>query len=129
VLTCVDDDPLHSIVGGRRIEANPISEATIRRASAWLEQCSADHEEGRGAAVETLLPSKILDVESTAPGGVSLYTSSGEKGRYAALSHVRDTDHPDKNDVDLENLPKTFQDAVIMTRKLGLQFLWIDALW
>jgi hypothetical protein len=128
-LNGVDDDPLRSFVAGRRIEANPASEATIRRASAWLEQCRADHEEGRGAAVETLLPPKVLDVESTALGGVSFYTSSGEKRKYAALSHVRDTDYPDNNDVDLENLPKTFQDAVIMTRELGLQYLWIDTLW
>jgi hypothetical protein len=27
-----------------------------------------------------------------------------------------------------DNLPKTFQDAIIVTRKLGVQYLWVDSL-
>jgi hypothetical protein len=32
------------------------------------------------------------------------------------------------DEIPLERLPKTFQDAVYITRKLGLKYLWIDAL-
>jgi hypothetical protein len=128
-LNYVDDDSLSSIVTGRKVEGDPTSDLAIRRASTWVKQCDAEHEEARSKVEQVLLPSKVLDVKSTAAGGISLYASNGEKGRYAALSHVRDTNQLGKKDVDLENLPTTFKDAIIMTRMLGLQYLWIDALW
>ena len=68
-----------------------------------------------------------------------LYESKpGERAQYTTLSHcwgdnqpltttsTNDEQHCDK--IDWELLPKTFQDAIIITHGLGLQYLWIDSL-
>ena len=33
-----------------------------------------------------------------------------------------------KNGIEFQSLPKTFQDAIVITRRLGYQYLWIDSL-
>jgi hypothetical protein len=72
----------------------------------------------------------VLDVK----GGVSMYRLNGEKGKHAVLSYVSDTNSAydedmHKDSIDIKTLPQTFQDAITMTRKFGVQYLWIDALW
>ena len=62
----------------------------------------------------------------------------GSTGQYLTLSHRwGKTQHftltkaslkSFHDSISFESLPKTFQDAVILTRKLGFQYLWIDAL-
>jgi hypothetical protein len=69
------------------------------------------------------------------------YTKEGEQGRYIALSHcwgqlkegrkfcTYQCNLQDRyKSIDFKKLPKTFQDAVIVTRGLGKRFLWIDSL-
>jgi hypothetical protein len=68
-----------------------------------------------------------------------LHALGGGKAKYAALSHVRDMDQSsiivstrrelEEGSVALSRLPQVYQDAIMMTRKLGLQSLWIGALW
>jgi hypothetical protein len=41
---------------------------------------------------------------------------------------TRDTLHDHKKAIALNDMPKTFRDAVLITRKLGFQYLWIDSL-
>lgn len=65
-------------------------------------------------------------------------TSSDEKGQWAALSHqwgaaphfstTRKNLEHHKNGLVAADLPATFRDAVIVTRALGIPFLWIDSL-
>lgn len=65
-----------------------------------------------------------------------------ERGRYIALSHCWGKLGPSekgkfctyicninkrRESIDWGNLPKTFQDAVTVTRELGVRFLWIDS--
>jgi hypothetical protein len=68
-------------------------------------------------------------------------TNEGERGKYIALSHCwgkldesqrfctyrRNIDALCKS-IDFDKLPKTFQDAVTVTRELGVRFLWIDSI-
>ena len=136
MLSDIDDGTLSNVVIGRQIDADASSEKTFHRASKWVQQCDADHTSTRCSVPDAALPSRVLDVKSTASSELNLYESHGETGKYAALSHPWETDTTAKHDidlykdsVDLEKLPKTFQDAVTMTRKLGLRYLWIDALW
>jgi hypothetical protein len=124
-----DNSPLGGVVAGRKIEEDPTSETTVRRALSWIQTDDA----GKTAA-EATLPSRVLDVNSTTASGVALHTSHEQKSRYAALSHPSDTTvvessaiHSDA--VDQSALCKVFQDAILMTRMLGLQYLWIDSLW
>jgi hypothetical protein len=68
-----------------------------------------------------------------------LHESNNEHGNYAILSYcwgpaldnlktTLETLEEFKKNIPYAQLPKTVQDAVIITRALGLQFLWIDAL-
>ena len=67
-----------------------------------------------------------------------LYESQGEDANYIALSHcwggktpiktTRSTLKNRKNQIQWCRLSKTFQDAVTITRRLGIEYLWIDSL-
>jgi Heterokaryon incompatibility protein (HET) len=73
-----------------------------------------------------------------------LVDRSGKKGEYVALSHCwglsadnpydqqyvtnSDTLSSRLRGMPMAELPKTFQDAVVVTRELGLRYLWIDSL-
>lgn len=82
------------------------------------------------------LPTRVLDVGAT----VRLVEAVeiGGRGCYAALSHcwgqsqhvtTTQGDYAQrKAGIVFSELPKTFRDAVMATRKLGVQYLWIDSL-
>jgi hypothetical protein len=70
-----------------------------------------------------------------------LLESRGQLGQYVALSYcwgdplvhnvlktTSDTFEKHKKCIEFSSLPKTLQDAVTITRRLGLKYLWIDAL-
>lgn len=79
---------------------------------------------------------------SQSPGLRLIETADNSKlGRYVALSHCWGALNDDervctyanniksfKIDIPFHALPRTFQDAVIVTRALGVQYLWIDSL-
>jgi hypothetical protein len=128
-----DNDPLESLVRGRKIQ-NSISKS-LTHALKWVRESDDEPTDARPQA----LPAKILDVESDTPGGVALYIPKGKTARYAVLSHVWGEMNPfttsradleaHENGIDTGQLPKTFSDAIIITRKIGLRYLWIDAIW
>ncbi|TWU71178.1 hypothetical protein ED733_000708 [Metarhizium rileyi] len=112
----------------------------------WVQVCDEQHEE-HGCHSEssgpTLLPSRVLDVgdEKSSNSLHLLCTKKGDNGRYIALSHRwGDPEQHGKfcthrcnigalcESIDLGVLPKTFQDAITVTRELGVRFLWIDSL-
>jgi Heterokaryon incompatibility protein (HET) len=70
-------------------------------------------------------------------------TNQDERGRYIALSHCWGEIKEEKREkfctyrsnfdarcdnIDIDALPKTFRDAIRVTRELGVRFLWIDSL-
>ncbi|KAF2006833.1 HET-domain-containing protein [Amniculicola lignicola CBS 123094] len=136
---CVqDEDALAPIVRGRNIEKNAGSDKTIERALQWVKECTTQHS-GRCAVQDVELPLRVLDVQaSSTPSKLRLYESNGELGQYIALSHVWGnnthfmTTHSNidahKESISFDALPKTHQDAVTLTRKLGIRYLWIDSL-
>jgi len=94
----------------------------------------------------SFLPTRLLDLESAASTSFRLVSSSslrlqGPERHYTALSHRWGL--PDKVDrfcaytsnieklaskMHDDELPKTFRDAVKVTRGLGIRFIWIDSL-
>jgi hypothetical protein len=81
------------------------------------------------------LPTRVIDVTYENP---RLVESQGETSQYVALSHcwgksktvVTDTCtlSSRKKGIEFCSLPKTFQDAITVTRRLGYRYLWIDSL-
>lgn len=111
----------------------------MMRSVRWVRECDGEHGGKMCHVKHTKLPARVMDLESKIEGGVALIDSSGYEGSYAVLSHVWGEEslfiltaaHTETNrlSVHVDKLPKAFQDALNMTRKLGMRYLWIDALW
>lgn len=84
------------------------------------------------------LPHRVLEIGSAAGDKIWLRETKGEPAAYACLSHTwggfqplkttNETLEEHKRNIPWESIPKTFQDAVITTRRLNLQYIWIDSL-
>lgn len=123
----------------RTVNVDPGSEISLRRAKVWLEECYRDHEScpKRGY---NFVPTRLLRIIVTS-GSKSVRlveTTSQEKQPYAALSYcwggdqrvktTRQNLEQMKSGIDLNSLPATLRDAVRVTVRLEMRFLWIDAL-
>jgi hypothetical protein len=86
------------------------------------------------------LPRRVVDIGDSADPTIRLIDSPNIEGQYVALSHRWPVD-PSKHfktnkfsidgrgqQIAFEDLPRTFQNAVTVTRWLGLRYLWIDCL-
>lgn len=85
------------------------------------------------------LPTRVIDVGAkNYDQSLRLIATQEESGSYVALSHcwggqvspllLSDNIDHFKNAIRFQDLPANFQDAVIITRKLGIRYLWIDSL-
>ncbi|KAM0798532.1 heterokaryon incompatibility protein-domain-containing protein, partial [Usnea florida] len=100
----------------------------------WLRECVEKHD----CQGSTTLPSRVLDISQFSEGGIHLYVTDQEIEPYAALSHCWGGEVPMKtttmnykaqqNHIAVDDLPQNFKDAIEVTRRLGLRYLWIDAL-
>jgi hypothetical protein len=113
----------------------------------WQDKCSSTHVHCNEKAISAadsfdnpLLPTRVIDVgpSSSSEDPVLLETTFDQKSTYLALSHrwggaqiTRTTTltlPTFRKRIALEDLCKTFRDAIQITRKLGLRYLWIDSL-
>ncbi|KAF2197812.1 HET-domain-containing protein [Delitschia confertaspora ATCC 74209] len=124
----------------------PEAYALINR---WIRSCIAEHELCRktlaGSVIDEsappILPTRIIDVGP--PGGHTgprLIETQAKTGYYVALSHcwgpaqkrppmtTQSNYHEHLAGISWMSLPKTYQDALTVTRKLGLRYIWIDSL-
>ncbi|EGO57053.1 hypothetical protein NEUTE1DRAFT_102293 [Neurospora tetrasperma FGSC 2508] len=119
----------------------------------WITNCQLNHTSCNNVTKD-FLPTRLLDVEAFNNGrspkledNIKLVRSASDqiqKGRsaprYITLSHCWGP--PEKHlftttraslsvrmeRISFAELPRTFQDAVVLTRKLGQRYLWIDSL-
>ncbi|UKZ46221.1 hypothetical protein TrVGV298_000422 [Trichoderma virens] len=119
------------------------SSTSFDRAYKFITQCEAGHP-SCGSGRNVALPKRLLHVteitNSSADMGIKLVMTEGMTGTYACLSHcwgdprlihskTLTTTIDDYFDfISWTILPKTFQDAIILCRKLGIEYLWIDSL-
>jgi hypothetical protein len=106
----------------------------------WLRVCDREHR-GCHSRDNGVLPTRVLDVGDNS---LRLYcTKQDEREDYIALSHcwgqlslekrersctyLRNIDTR-RERIDIDELPKTFQDAIRVTRQLDKRYLWIDSL-
>lgn len=104
----------------------------------WLKQCRLDHP-GCNPKDHPELPSRVIDVGiSSGPLHLRLMCGQVLRADYVALSHcwggiitpvlTTKTLAMFKESLPYADLPANFQDAVTITRRLGLRYLWIDSL-
>ncbi|KAK0627527.1 heterokaryon incompatibility protein-domain-containing protein [Immersiella caudata] len=140
--TLPDDppSPWQTIGLGYHIASNGLSDPCISLLRSWLDLCTTSQgKHTRCTAPSTAsLPTRLIHV-GTATRDPRLYlTQPHEEVRYAALSHCWGGIAPIRTlnsniedhflGLPLSSLPRTFADAIAVTRAVGLQFLWIDSL-
>ncbi|KAI1452651.1 HET-domain-containing protein [Annulohypoxylon moriforme] len=128
------DSNIGNIIVGRKVGAPENATPMIK---SWIDNCEKNHSKCQRS--DGNLPTRLVDVGS---GGDEprLRITSGKTGRYLALSHCWGP-NPDavirtklatleehQNCIPLARLSKTFHSAVMITRSLGIQYLWIDSL-
>ncbi|XRM48433.1 hypothetical protein ABZX51_011352 [Aspergillus tubingensis] len=115
------------------------SERCLSLAVSWLDKCCRKHaicdgyEDGAH-----FLPTRVIDVGDSLIQPHLHVSADGETGKWAALSYCWGGDSNfilSASSVDnlrsgrsLATFPATLRDAVLVTRALGLRYLWIDSL-
>ncbi|MCJ1314225.1 hypothetical protein MMC25_007905 [Agyrium rufum] len=111
----------------------------LHELKSMIEQCKSHHT-SCGSSETTRLPVRVIDVNvSTNLGDVKVVENVDRPhGDYVALSYVwgtsstlrllQDTKDSLMTRIPFDTLPQTIQDAVEVTRSLGVQYLWVDAL-
>jgi hypothetical protein len=104
--------------------------------------CDSSHKKcNKDPSYSSALPTRVLNIDPLDLVTVRLEQpdKSAERGQpYAALSHCWGTSQPfitttetleeRKRGILISALPQSYQDAITVTRALGLQYIWIDSL-
>ncbi|KAJ8114074.1 hypothetical protein OPT61_g3953 [Boeremia exigua] len=141
-----DGQSSFSAIGrGRQIVSQPLQDAGLTTVRDLLKNCLSNHSKCRRPKSNTL-PKRVLDVLRHDSKDVYLYeaVSSNEKsesecGDYVALSHVwgvakglprttTETIQSYKEGIPWTAMPIALQEAIVLTRALGIRWLWVDAL-
>lgn len=117
------------------------SPGILRLARHWLARCEGNHTACCTSTTHpSALPTRLIDVEMRTTSDVRLYVvDQNDAGiRYLTLSHcwggsaVLTLKAGNMSQLiagfHMKDLPKTFEDAVEITRRLGFRYLWIDAI-
>lgn len=125
------------------ISTNHLSVESLSFIKSCIKTCLDGHTLCRRK--EEGLPARILDVGRDGDGDIRLVnfqdsssSSSSSPGEYVALSYCWGDGVTMKttlgslegmmSGINLSDLPKSYSDAVTLTRALGIRYLWIDAL-
>ena len=132
-----------SILSQQDSVSNSALASKLTNGRSWFKECMTVHAECRNR--NRFVPTRLIDVE-LAKGSDDLKLvdtrqsriSNDMKLEYATLSHCwgktehittkADTLEKRKAGIAFRELNRTFQDAVLVTRALGLKYVWIDSL-
>lgn len=125
------------------------SDETLALARCWLDRCIKTHEncEKRSSSTQRI-PRRLLDVTQVVDksSGVVHLIDSAERSshgseilQYVTLSHrwspiyncftyASNIYEHETRGIEMARLPKTFAEACVTAKKLGLTYLWIDSL-
>ncbi|KAE9381084.1 HET-domain-containing protein [Stipitochalara longipes BDJ] len=128
------------------LDLDPASQAIFKQIKEWISECIAKHESCRNSTSSTAsLPTRVIDV-GPLDGSRDPFLLTNTQGlhqtepKYIALTHrwpkpsekmlttTTDTLSERSEGISLDLLPKTFQDAIVITRKLNIRYLWVDSL-
>lgn len=146
-----DEHPNAPYIGGvKEVSESSGDAACFDLAARWLKECKDKHRICQVAG-DSPLPTRVIDVGVDGIREPFLVETNGATGpAYVALSYCWGwwEEHPPMKTLKLDvpefgleanysehlraikfgSMPKTIQDAVTICRKLGIQYLWVDAL-
>ncbi|KAI1506061.1 heterokaryon incompatibility protein-domain-containing protein [Biscogniauxia marginata] len=108
---------------------------SIRTMQAWINRCVNQHP--KCSPIGSSLPTRVVAVGG---GDIEpyIYESGRECAQYVALSHcwgrkqmfttTTATLGERKRRIPIDTLPRTFREAILVTRSLGIPYIWIDSL-
>lgn len=108
----------------------------MKMAASWLADCASHDDCPSQAAVP--FPTRLIEIIQEGKECRLHLAAPGEKGHYFTLSHcwgsgvnfvlTKSNIGQLQHAIHVEDLPRSFQDAITITRQLGFRFLWIDAI-
>lgn len=120
------------------------SDSCLSSIRGWIQECPSNHftcdsRLSRLSRLTPRLPKRGIDVgQKDDNSGIRLWPSEHQEGAYIALSHCwgssrhllteRHSISQREENIPWSELPKTFRDAICITRSLGLRYFWIDSL-
>ncbi|CAG9993935.1 unnamed protein product [Clonostachys byssicola] len=134
---------------------SPASPQQFQLLNSWIHECNGKHncmiETQDGRASHGQMPTRVIAVGKDENSTIKLVESAllpkdtkdtkDTKDKYVALSHrwgdlsrndqfrTLDSNIGDfKESIPYDDLPKSFQDAIRVTRAIGVTYLWIDSL-
>ena len=141
------DDPAAPYVPNRMYNHLVTSGSTFDKIRTWLSDCDLAHDECGSLSLQQfagIKPSYLLGVQASKDSSVVWLVNTSylpDRVQYAALSYVWGGSQPysttkanlhdyiySRQGINLADLGRTIQDAVKVTRKLGMAYLWVDAL-
>ncbi|KAJ4296347.1 hypothetical protein N0V90_006392 [Kalmusia sp. IMI 367209] len=125
-------------IGRLAVDQSLDAESNIEIAKEWLLECQTSHPKCLGHNTSEL-PTRVIDVGKREDWtDVRIVHGRGKASAYTALSHcwggpitpVLTTRTIDRFQLRLpfHELPANFQDAISITRRLGVGYIWIDSL-
>ncbi|KAJ3535803.1 hypothetical protein NM208_g6982 [Fusarium decemcellulare] len=138
VIHWTDENKVNTFLSHRdtQRDTNTGSTKALNLGRLWLQDCESTHQgcRQRRGSQAPLLPTRVIDV-----AGPSLHVSlPGQRDEYVALSHCWGKGKQFKTEmasltdrqqgIVLTDMPKTFQDSILVTRHLGFRYIWIDSL-
>lgn len=124
----------------RGFPSDASSDECLQLANRWLRDCRANHSGcARDIGERFQFPIRLIDTSNDILRLSVLDADHMQSVSYMALSHCWGGSRPlttkESNlahhmtpGIDKKDLPKTFRDAVDISRGLGFQYLWIDSL-
>jgi hypothetical protein len=105
-----------------------------------MQECLSDHQACNKPHVSesTWYPTRLLQIGPENVIRLTITAESPPTGVYVTLSHcwgkipliqlLRSNMEDFRRGICKDHLPKTFQDALVVTRRLGVSYIWIDSL-
>jgi hypothetical protein len=123
---------------GRLVSERSGDEQCLNLAKEWFHRCVHSHGVTCAMGEEAELPKRLVYVPSDPNEHLQVRITKGQRGQYAALSYCWGQGTRFQTTVSTINermagfpstaLPLLLRDAVDITRRFGLQYIWIDAL-
>ncbi|KAK2596014.1 hypothetical protein N8I77_013525 [Diaporthe amygdali] len=126
---------------GRSVEEQPLTSSSLSTVMGWINTCRDEHPVcWRDDLCNSSLPTRVLDVDTGEDNIVRLHTSSSdERWQFVYLSFfwgnarpavcaLRENIQSLMAGIPVDSMSEVHREAINATRRLGLRYLWIDAL-